>query len=137
MAKPKKPENFYVIKRNNYAILKWDRVTKDINDEDVTVKKYIVYRTQKTNSNDFIVLGEVTTTDFENKVDTIFIDIDIEENEIYFYKVSCVNIFDEESEATQEEAGIYFGDLQDNKPEKAETIAGRWDISVWDGCIYS
>ena len=130
--KPKVPEKFYVVKRKNHAIVKWDKVTEDIEGNPLTIDHYHVYRTSKTNSKEFVLVATVNTTDILGAVDTIYIDIDIEDNEIYFYKIVAVNVALEESDFTQEESGIYFGDIQDNRPEEAETIAARWDISLWD-----
>ena len=137
MAIPKTPESFFVIKRNNHAIVKWDKVVEDVDDNPITVKKYNVYRTRKTNSKEYVLFKEVNTTDFNSDIDTCFVDIDIEVNEVYFYKISCIDISDIEGEATSEKSGIYFGDLQDNKPEKAELIAGRWDVSTWNTVVYT
>ena len=133
---PRTPDNLFVTKRNLYAVVQWDKVTEDVDGNPVVVKQYNVYRTQKTNSKEFVLVREVDTTDYNGDIDTIYVDIDIDNNEIYFYKVTCINTIDEESDTTQEETGWYFGDIADNNPEPVEELAARWDISLWDVGIW-
>jgi len=134
--KPKVPEKFFVIERKHHSILKWDKVTQDINGNPVTIQKYEIYRTSKTNGYGYDLLFEVLTTDSSGDVDTCFVDVEIDDGIVYFYKISVVNTLSEESDLTPEKTDYYFGDIQDKKVEVADEIVGRYDVSLFDTVIY-
>jgi len=140
---PLAPENIFAIKRHNYCIIKWDPVVYDTSaTQTITVAAYEVYRSSMTNGLDYTVIATLTSTVTTTEIASIYTDISIQSDEVYFYKVRClgeasstltVTIGDMSSEVS----AIYFGDLLSVSMEAPQFAAARYDQSYWDQFTYN
>ena len=126
--------NLFVISRKNYNIVKWSKPALISTQPSANTLSYTVFRTANTNGYDYVQVASITSLDSAGALDTIYVDLDINPGEIYFYKINAVDAgpdYDNTGVYSTEATGIYFADIQDQRPEKAETIAARWYVSVW------
>ena len=102
MAIPKAPTKLItsIDETELFVVLHWAKVTEDTNDDATTVTKYRIYRAEKSNLKDFTMVAEVTTTDIDGDIDTIFIDSDVNLTINNYFKVTAVNV-DGESDPSQ------------------------------------
>lgn len=101
MSTPKTPENVFVLKFNNFTLIKWDPVTKDTEGNDITVNAYRIYYypvSEEPNKDKFYL---VSSKDHEEKVHTIIL---IENAPDQYYKVSA--ILDNEESAFSKEVTV-------------------------------
>ena len=113
MAKPKAPENIFcsIDETLEFAVVKWDQVTEDTDDTATTVLSYKVYRATKSNLNDMQLVASVTTLDINSKIDTIYVDKDVDLIFNNYYKVTATNA-DGESDASDIAFDLLKLDLQ-------------------------
>ena len=132
-------DNFYVVRRHNYNIVNWSMPTPATGAAAFNIVSYNVYRTTKTNGYDYEQIAVITSLDANNQIDTVFVDIGVEDSTVYFYKINIVDggpNYDNTDVYSSEETGIYFADIQDNNPESVETAAARWDVNDWDSSYW-
>jgi len=127
MAKPKKPENFYINRSGSAAILVWDKVVKDIDQNYTNIVGYYVYKTANPNG---IEWGNpiyfVETPDNFVDPDVFYIDYAPEN---VLYRV-CAYDGIEIGECAISYGIISEGDIT-TIPEPC-----RWDVGLWDVCLW-
>jgi len=131
MSKPKIPENAFVYKRYTFAVVKWNPVIKDINNNLITIDKYLLYRAELTNLEDLTKIADIDTLDANGKVDTCYLDMDAFGNALYFYKLKAV-LGSDESDFSNEAVNLHFLDLRDIVGETELDKFARWDLSKYD-----
>jgi hypothetical protein len=111
ISKNNKPD-LYVTHEGDYVVLKW-LPPRDA----VGITSYNIYRTEKTNEQDYVLLATVTSTDVDGFVDTFYLDtLNIDPTVTYFYKVEFIT------------EGIFTG-FSDEKVASYFTVPGK----VWEG----
>lgn len=73
MSAPNKPTNFYVNRNGSMAILKWDKVLKDTDQNYIAVDGYYVSSTANPNGAGWVAEGTVITNDNFMDKDVFFI----------------------------------------------------------------
>jgi len=132
MGVPKQPKQVYVVRRSLFSIIKWDRVLKDINEEDVSITKYRIYRAYNSNLSDLEIIQEIDTLDNDNQIDTMTIDFPAT---FPYYKISAVNDLGE-SDLSDEATNIYFPDIEDKKDKEEIEKLGLYDKSKYDEALF-
>lgn len=127
MAKPKKPENFFVNRTGSASVLVWDKVIKDVNQNRIDVDGYYVSATANPNGTGFDngLLGVVITDDRFIDKDVFFIHY-TDENLLFRvcpFKGSEIG-----------ECATSIGIMSDGAitvPKSALWDVSGWDIDLW------
>lgn len=136
MPTPKAPINVFTWKRRTHAVVKWDRVTQDVDLNPITVTKYTLYRTPKTNLHDYDLIFDIVTTDNDGFIDTAYLDMESFDDRLFFYQLKAF-VGSDESALSAFAATLHFTDLRDAVGEPALDKFGRWDVSLWDDALYA
>jgi hypothetical protein len=132
MAVPRAPENLFINRNSSYSVIRWDKVIQDIgNDPDyipgyTTVTAYYVYKTENPALADWTLLKKVITDD--NFVDKDVFYIDFAPGN-YLYRVCAENV------DGIGPCAISYG-IIGNPDEVIITQPCKWDVGLWDVCIW-
>lgn len=122
MAKLKRPENFYVNKFGGVAVLVWDKVVKDIEQNYANVESYYIYKTSNPNGVNWgSPIYILDTKDNFNDTDVFYIDFS-SGNELY-----RICPFDG---VELGECAISYGIAHEG--EIFVPNPSLWDVALWD-----
>lgn len=125
MAKPKKPQNFYINRNGSASVLVWDKVIKDVEQNYIEVDGYKIYSSTNPNGGDWETLGEVLTDDRFVDKDVFFIHY-TEDNLLFMvcpFKGSDIG-----------ECAVSAGISSEGAitvPSSALWDSALWDIDLW------
>jgi hypothetical protein len=130
MEKPQAPRNLFVNLTQNFAVVIWDKVTKDLDGNYTTITAYYVYRTMNPSlkENSWQFLKRITSEDEFNDKDVCFIDFNAE-NKNYLYRV-CP-----ENEVGIGPCAISYGIIGSSEPVALDNYLiwnkTKWNQKLW------
>jgi len=122
---PKKPENFYVNRDNVSAVLVWDKVFKDINQNYVMVDGYYISSTPNPNGTDWGLIDTMVNTDQFIDKDVFYIHYS---SDNLLYRV-CAFIGSEIGECATSIGIVTDGVI--SVPASALWDVAGWDVDSW------
>lgn len=123
------PDNVHAVQRENYTLLWWDPVVRDVGGNPVTVTSYQVFRSSLLNENDQELLATVTTTDASGAVDTAFVDTSAPSPAAYRIVAVAGMV---QSDLSEKAVAIYAPSQIDSKAEVIDQQLLFWDEGNWD-----
>ena len=135
----KAPQNVFAIRRANYTVVAWDRVTQYENGMPLTnVSAYNVYKSTKINEFDRALKKQVVTVNPDGINDTIMLDTD--GNEVSVYRVTAV-VGDPslvlESQLSDKTVALKSASLIDGKEELVDRKIGRFGKGKFGEAIFA
>ena len=130
--KPQVPTNLFINLTDNYTVICWDKVVKDIENTYTTITAYYVYKSNNIANRNWKILRKITSKDVFNEVDTFCIDWEAN-NGNYIYKVCPENAVGIGACAVS--LGIIGSvepiDLSFNVDNYLIWNQGKWDQKLW------
>lgn len=123
MSIPKAPQNVFVNLTNNYAIIVWDKVIKDIDNNYTKILAYYIYKTDNPSKREWTLLKKIVSKDEFDEVDTFYIDFSAK-NQNYLYKICAEN--DEGVGLCSVSYGVI------SSGEILEFSCAKWDFGKFD-----